>query len=141
MGPAAWTETHRSSLCENCRRDIRYAVLAESCSRTITRRKFLQASLSATGAAPLFTSAGENATGGAPQSTATPIDYRLAAPAKLKRKPNIVVAVLDDVGFSDLGCYGAEYATRPASTIWPQPARDSTTFMSPRFVHRPGPAC
>ncbi len=27
------------------------------------------------------------------------------------RKPNILVAVLDDVGFGDLGCYGAEHKT------------------------------
>lgn len=27
------------------------------------------------------------------------------------RKPNIVIAVLDDVGFGDLGCYGAEHKT------------------------------
>ncbi len=27
------------------------------------------------------------------------------------RKPNIVIAVLDDVGFADFGCYGAEHAT------------------------------
>ncbi len=28
-----------------------------------------------------------------------------------KQKPNIVVAVLDDVGFGDLGCYGSEIST------------------------------
>lgn len=28
-----------------------------------------------------------------------------------KRRPNIVLAVLDDVGFSDLGCYGSEIET------------------------------
>ena len=27
------------------------------------------------------------------------------------KHPNIVVIVLDDVGFSDLGCYGSEIAT------------------------------
>ncbi|MEM9846722.1 MAG: arylsulfatase [Bacteroidota bacterium] len=29
----------------------------------------------------------------------------------LKRKPNILMVVLDDVGFGDLGCYGAEHTT------------------------------
>ncbi|MEM9056474.1 MAG: arylsulfatase [Pseudomonadota bacterium] len=29
----------------------------------------------------------------------------------LKRRPNIVVAILDDVGFGDLGCYGSELDT------------------------------
>jgi hypothetical protein len=26
------------------------------------------------------------------------------------RQPNILIAVLDDVGFADLSCYGSEYA-------------------------------
>ena len=30
---------------------------------------------------------------------------------QLARKPNIVVAVLDDIGFSDLGCFGSEIDT------------------------------
>lgn len=32
-------------------------------------------------------------------------------PRKLKKKPNILMVVLDDVGFGDLGCYGAEHQT------------------------------
>jgi len=32
-------------------------------------------------------------------------------PRQRIRKPNIVIAVLDDVGFGDLGCYGAEHKT------------------------------
>ncbi len=31
---------------------------------------------------------------------------------RLERKPNIAIVVLDDTGFADLGCYGAEHATR-----------------------------
>ena len=40
------------------------------------------------------------------------------------RIPNIVIAVLDDVGFGDLGCYGAEHAT---------PAIDSLAETGVRF--------
>ncbi|MEO9803134.1 MAG: arylsulfatase [Reichenbachiella sp.] len=32
-------------------------------------------------------------------------------PRALKRKPNVLMVVLDDVGFGDLGCYGAEHKT------------------------------
>ncbi len=32
-------------------------------------------------------------------------------PRKLKKQPNILVVVLDDVGFGDLGCYGSELQT------------------------------
>ena len=34
------------------------------------------------------------------------------SPRKLNRKPNILMVVLDDVGFGDLGCYGAEHITK-----------------------------
>ncbi|MDH3747605.1 MAG: arylsulfatase [Gammaproteobacteria bacterium] len=33
------------------------------------------------------------------------------------RKPNIVIAVLDDVGFGDLGCYGAEHQTNAIDSL------------------------
>ncbi len=32
-------------------------------------------------------------------------------PRKLTRKPNILIAVLDDIGFADLGCYGSDLKT------------------------------
>ena len=40
------------------------------------------------------------------------------------RQPNIVIAVLDDVGFGDLGCYGAEHRT---------PAIDALSEQGTRF--------
>lgn len=33
------------------------------------------------------------------------------------RKPNIIIAVLDDVGFGDLGCYGAEHNTEAIDSL------------------------
>jgi arylsulfatase len=33
------------------------------------------------------------------------------------RKPNIIIAVLDDVGFGDLGCYGAEHNTAAIDSL------------------------
>ena len=33
-------------------------------------------------------------------------------PRTFRRKPNILMVVLDDVGFGDLGCYGAEHNTK-----------------------------
>jgi len=35
----------------------------------------------------------------------------LASPALAQRQPNILVVLTDDLGFSDLGCYGGEIAT------------------------------
>jgi len=32
-------------------------------------------------------------------------------PRKFSKKPNIVIAILDDVGFGDLGCFGSEIDT------------------------------
>lgn len=39
------------------------------------------------------------------------------SPRKLDRKPNIAIVVLDDVGFADLGCYGAEHNTACIDSI------------------------
>lgn len=46
------------------------------------------------------------------------------APRRLARRPNIVLVVLDDVGFADLGCYGAEHST---------PAMDALAGSGVRF--------
>ena len=74
---------------------------------TISRRKFLLASASATAGAALL-GVGERPEA-AERRTAEDAGWRSR---QLKRQPNIVVVVLDDVGFADLGCYGAEHNTR-----------------------------
>lgn len=44
-------------------------------------------------------------------------------PRAFARKPNIVIAVLDDVGFGDLGCYGSDIKTDCIDTIAAQGVR------------------
>ncbi|MXW73684.1 MAG: arylsulfatase [Chromatiales bacterium] len=73
----------------------------------VTRRKFLlstAAASAATGLSGTFATASEDE---APRSVRD-ANWRSRA---LPKAPNIVIAVLDDVGFSDLGCYGSELDT------------------------------
>ncbi len=72
---------------------------------TITRREFLAATASA-GAVPSALARTSE------QAAARPVADPGWRPRKLTRQPNIVTVVLDDVGFADLGCYGAEHKTR-----------------------------
>ncbi len=71
---------------------------------SFTRRKFLESSAAITAAAlsngcqTVATRATAGSTGG-----------RRLNP---DRKPNMVIAVLDDVGFGDLGCYGSDVPTQ-----------------------------
>ena len=70
---------------------------------TLTRRKFVESSA-------LFTAgalSGSGGTAGAFRAT----DASLRRRARHGGKPNILLAVLDDVGFGDLGCYGSEVPT------------------------------
>ena len=70
---------------------------------TLSRRRFMESSALLTAAA--LGGSGEAA--GAVPATQTARRH----PARRGGKPNILVAVLDDVGFGDLGCYGSEVPT------------------------------
>ncbi|MDC3253385.1 arylsulfatase [bacterium] len=75
----------------------------------IDRRKFLQISALASAA----TAVGCNNSN---SEFPTPPEHLSAVgngftPRELKKQPNILIAVLDDVGFGDLGCYGSELKT------------------------------
>ena len=76
---------------------------------TVSRRRFLTFStaMGAASAVP-FTFA-------APAAASSPASKSSASaqwkPRDSKSKPNIVVVVLDDVGFADFGCYGSEGLT------------------------------
>ncbi len=69
----------------------------------ITRRKFLELS-TATIASSAIT-----AQVSAETVRQHPITDSGWKKREMQRKPNIVVVVLDDVGFADLSCYGSEY--------------------------------
>ena len=75
----------------------------------IDRRKFIQLSTAASAGAALGCSeASKESETKTPNLSASGQGW---ASRDLKRKPNIMMVVLDDVGFGDLGCYGAEHKT------------------------------
>ncbi len=65
---------------------------------------------------------------------------RAAAPEPQQR-PNIVLILADDLGWSDLGCYGSEVARRRISIGWPRTARGSHSFTTRRAAARRGRRC
>ncbi len=77
---------------------------------SITRREFLKTAGATTGA--ILAPEGVSADG-------HPRDIKDAGwrPRDLEQKPDVVVVVLDDVGFADLGCYGSEHRTPAIDTI------------------------
>lgn len=75
----------------------------------LNRRKFIQLSALAS-AAGAFGCEGDTRAFPPQAADLSAIGHGFT-PRTLKRKPNILIAVLDDVGFGDLGCYGSELKT------------------------------
>lgn len=73
---------------------------------SMTRRGFIQSSASLASATLLPLEAGAIAS---PRESTSNADWR---PRQHAQSPNIVLVVLDDVGFGDLGCYGSEIPTK-----------------------------
>ena len=55
--------------------------------------------------------------------------------------PNIIVIFADDLGYGDLGAFGAPTIARRASTRWPPKARNGRPSMSSRSARRAGRRC
>ena len=73
----------------------------------VSRRKFLE--LSAIGSVGIGHNVQLNAQQASPQGVSEPVADKGWTP-RTGKKPNILIAILDDVGFADLSCYGSEYS-------------------------------
>lgn len=73
------------------------------------------------------------ATAAAPAATAPPAATTVSGAAAAGRPPNVLVVVLDDIGFTDLGAYGSEIRT---------PVIDALARRGTRFAQfRVAPTC
>jgi len=63
------------------------------------------------------------------------VDVRAAAP------PNIVFILIDDLGWSDVGCYGSKfYRTPNIDKLAREACAFTDAYAAARFVRRPAPA-
>jgi arylsulfatase len=76
----------------------------------ITRRKFLEVSAASAAAGAAKAMAVDTKPSDATKQTTNQSEDLGWAVREGVRQPNILIAVLDDVGFADLSCYGSEYA-------------------------------
>jgi len=75
---------------------------------SVSRRELLG---SAAGAALLTQAACSAVDQNLARDTSESVSSSKWTPRKFSKKPNIVIAILDDVGFGDLGCFGSEIDT------------------------------
>lgn len=75
---------------------------------SISRRDLMR---SVAGAALVTQAACNAASEGAAQRGSSSASNSKWTPRKFSKKPNIIIAILDDVGFGDLGCFGSEIDT------------------------------
>jgi len=76
---------------------------------SISRRDLMR---SAAGVALLTQAACSAASDGQATQAALSSATSKWTPRKFSKKPNVVIAILDDVGFGDLGCFGSEIETK-----------------------------
>lgn len=75
----------------------------------ITRRKFLEVTAASAAAGVANAQADDKQSLAPAGQLQDQISDKGWAPRTQLRQPNILIAVLDDVGFADLSCYGSEY--------------------------------
>ena len=63
-----------------------------------------------------------------------PVGSRSPSWAQDKKLPNVVIIFADDLGYGDLGCFGAKRSRRRTSTAWPTEGVRFTDFYVAQAV-------
>lgn len=58
------------------------------------------------------------------------------SPASTEVKPNVIIINVDDLGYGDIGCYGATKVKTPNMTVWHRRAVALRTLIHPRLFPR-----